>query len=83
MTYARENHNDRYPVDEAQFGRKLHNILPGVEGKRRRDNTSPSGRRQAYSFPTLDECRAAFERWIGHDDLDWGDDPPLGWDTSF
>lgn len=64
---------------ETQLGYALRGMVPGIT-KSRRVIPSPAGpeRHYVYAFPSLVDCRKAFDRIIG-DDRGWGDDVPDRW----
>lgn len=55
-------------LSPAQIGRELKNMLPDL---RRGQPRGGDERLNCYIFPRLGECRAAFERHIGHS-IEWG-----------
>jgi Family of unknown function (DUF5906) len=60
---------DGETVDERQFGRRLRELVPGLEDKRLGSRTN---RIWQYALPQLPDCRAAFEAWIGGP-VEWED----------
>ncbi|KJS29354.1 MAG: hypothetical protein VR64_21290 [Desulfatitalea sp. BRH_c12] len=64
--FARSS-GERYTLSDAQFGKSLRELCPGIERRRQ-----PSGAREwEYHFPSLEECRREFERKVGQ---------PIPWD---
>lgn len=62
--YARDrNVRSRAPTEHL-LGKLLRECLPGVTKHRRR--TDHSERHYFYALPSLDECRRAWDAWIGH-----------------
>ncbi len=57
-------------MPQAQLGKRLHQIIPGIEVKR-----SPSSegatRPNYYQFPPLDTCRSAFEQFYKQNPAIW------------
>lgn len=60
---------------ESEFGKIMRRMIPGLTPTKPRDG----GKRvPSYALPPLGQCRAAFEKSIGHE-IDWptmDDDPP-------
>ncbi|HXA39654.1 MAG TPA: primase-helicase family protein [Phenylobacterium sp.] len=61
--------HDGDPLSAEQIGTELRKMLPDLRSSQPRLNGE---RRRAYIFPSLEECRTAFQRFIGHT-IDWGD----------
>jgi hypothetical protein len=61
----------RFCQTDAQVGRALQKIAPGIQRCRRRDGTR---REYVYRIPSLDACRAAFAEHIRANRIDWQDD---------
>lgn len=67
-------HSRRYDgkeLNDVHFGQRLRQMLPNILSKRRRDG---SARVQQYMFPPLEECRQAFETFLGSDVV-WHEEP--------
>ena len=58
---------ERYPLSNAQFGKALRGLCPPMDRKRKKN----SSREWQYHFPSLEECRRAFEQKVGQ---------PIPWD---
>jgi len=63
--------------DTAEFGKKLHKLIPSVRDTRPSMETGPgvTERIRCYEFPTISECRAAFDQFIGQR-CEWPALPP-------
>ncbi|SVC51301.1 uncharacterized protein METZ01_LOCUS304155, partial [marine metagenome] len=57
----------RYRPADAEIGMILHKLVPGLEKRR---PASPQGREQRYYFPTLTQCRSAYDRFSDSEN-DW------------
>jgi hypothetical protein len=57
-------------VDEASFVKALKKLVPGLTHQRRRQD---EGQSSGYVFPSLADCRKAFEKHVGQK-VDWPDD---------
>lgn len=64
----RRHHGDI--VGDAEFGRKLREMVPGI--KRSRPRMKDGSRAHIYSLPSLRDCRKAFEARLGKE-VDWGE----------
>jgi hypothetical protein len=58
----------KYPISEAEFGRRLKGTFPRLGSKQLR--LTDGARPRAYVLPPLLECRSAFEQRLGQT-LDW------------
>lgn len=68
-TNAKDDRFHAQHLDERAIGKKLRKLCPAVE----RERVGPrSDRKRYYVLPTLDECRSAFEKWLGAS-IDWSD----------
>lgn len=66
-SYTGWMHSRRYDgkqLNDVNFGKAMHRMLPRLEYRRRREG---SQRIQQYAFPPLEECRQAFEAFLGSD----------------
>ncbi len=56
----------------AEFGMRLHKLVPGLQKNRPQRETSPGamGRVWTYQMPSLTDCRSAFDRMLGQA-VDW------------
>jgi hypothetical protein len=59
-------------IEERSFGRKLRDMLPGLDDRRPRPKGGGPRSRQ-YVLPSLVDCRQAFDAWIGS---------PVDWDAE-
>lgn len=66
------NRARKHPATPIEFGRKLRNLLPGIELRETRrtvpasalcENQKGKGRTRSYVFPELQVCREAFQRF--------------------
>ncbi|TPI86425.1 DUF5906 domain-containing protein [Mesorhizobium sp. B2-8-9] len=73
-TYVGWMHSRRYEgkqLNEVHFGKVMRQLVPAIETRRPRDG---SQRLNQYAFPPLEECRQAFETFLGSE-IVWHSEP--------
>lgn len=61
---------ERYKPSPSEFGVQLKKLFSGVTAAKGRQNRYGSVRPNVYRFPSLDECRRTFERFINYQ-VEW------------
>lgn len=61
---------ERYKPSPSEFGVQLKKLFPGVTTAKGRQNRYGSARPNVYRFPSLDECRKVFEKFINYQ-VEW------------
>lgn len=68
--------------EQTVFGMKLQKLLPGVQVTKRMDEEIGGTRAWFYEFPTIVQCREAFQSALGQK-VDWPDGDDDGTDPQF
>ena len=68
-----QKHGDRHPLPDAQMGKKLRELIPGLRTGRPLRRWGDQAKPTRYLLPPLDACRDAFLAAMNIASYDWPD----------